>query len=316
MHLGMANLMAGAAQAAYRENPFDSGEIDFLHHANLFEAGTCRGYVGSNDEGVVVAFQGTYTELNSPANVVKTAFDWLRNFNIGQVEYPDGVCVHAGFDHDIDRVWDDLGSHIVEHGGQEKPVFVTGHSAGAGLATLSGGLLREAGLNIDSVYAFASPRVGNRAYADSYPVPLFRVENKDDLVPHLPLPPVAMKALDFVLEPLAEMLRPVFPSLFPSLAGELEYVHAGSLYFLDWDGELVHSNSIGEFFGRAWQEFWGEGGDYQPGIPVPKPLLDATRALRTAATIGPQIARGTFEFFQNHPMGLHLASLRQFLVAQ
>ena len=42
---------------------------------------------------------------------------------------------------------------------------------------------------------FSAPRVGDRRFAASYPVPLLRIEHRHDLIPHLPLPPSLAKLL-------------------------------------------------------------------------------------------------------------------------
>src|SRR5262249_49570695 len=217
----------------------------------------------------------------------------------------------------LKKVWDEVGNRVVEHGGQTKPVLVTGHSAGGALATLAADRFRRAGLNVHSAYVFASPRVGNRVFVDSYSVPLYRIETMDDLVPHVPLPPAAMAAVDFILERIAEMIRPAFPNLIPSLSTQTEYVHAGKLFFIDWDGQLVYSHTLGEFaedfLGGLLGELFGVKRNTLPGTAIPKSVTDAARALRTTASVGPQILAGTFEFFHNHPMKHHRKWMRKLL---
>lgn len=316
MRLELAYMMAGASNAAYFDNPSRSDAIGYLDRLRIFENGTCRGFVGSNDEVVVVSFRGSHFCFNSLDHIVRVAKDWLRNFNVFQYEQ-NGVRVHAGFAEDLSSVYDDLGNMILDNGGDTKPVLVTGHSAGAALATLAAHSYKLAGLNIHGAYTFASPRVGNRAFAEVYSVPLYRIENMDDLVPHVPLPPLAMKAVDFVIETMADLLMPAFPNLVPPFADKFEYVHCGKLFFIDWDGKLVHSHTIEEYTNDCVEvivsELLGVDRECLPGDPIPKAIMDPVRTLRTTASIGPQIARGTFEFFYHHPMLRHLDCVKKLL---
>jgi pimeloyl-ACP methyl ester carboxylesterase len=316
MRLDVANFLAGASNASYLADPFASSDVSSLTRLNVFKKGTCRGFVGSNDDLVVVSFRGTSNRFNSFRRVIASAREWLRNLNVFQTSCR-GARVHAGFDDDLNRVWNDVGSLIVDHRGDDKPVFLTGHSAGGALATLAAHRYKLAGLNVHSAYVFASPRVGDRAFAADYAVPLYRIENGDDLVPHVPLPPLAMKAIDFVVEKLAELIRPAFPNLVPSLADQFEYVHAGKLFFVDWEGRLTYSHTLLDYAGDVVENvlsgMLGLQREELPGTPIPKTMMDAARALRTAASIGPQVVQGTFEFFTNHPMRHHLKCLRRLL---
>lgn len=314
MQLELAKLLAGASNAVYFDDPYRSSEIDYLTGGlHQFEQGTCRGFVGSNDELIVIAFRGTDVRLNSFSQVIDGAKQWLRNFTIFQNEYAGGVRVHAGFDEDVTGIWNQVGNLILEHGGETKPVLLTGHSAGAAIATLAAHRYKVAGLNIHSAYVFASPRVGNGVFTENYAVPLYRIENMDDLAPHVPLPPLAMNTLDFVLDTLAEIILPVFPNLVPSFAGNFEYLHAGKLFFIDWDGDLCYSHTLDEFM-QTLSNFFDDVEEIElPGTPIPKPLMDSIRAVRTYSTIVPEIVQGTYRFFQNHRMVHHLDCMKRLL---
>lgn len=70
------------------------------------------------------------------------------------------------------------------------PVYFTGHSLGAALATLSALSLNiRDGLKIGGAIHFGSPRVGNAYFAGAYNARIpntVRVVNNRDIVPHLP----------------------------------------------------------------------------------------------------------------------------------
>jgi hypothetical protein len=73
---------------------------------------------------------------------------------------------------------------------EKKPLLITGHSLGGALATLAAFFLQQKGYTIGAVYTFASPRVGDRDFRDSYNSSLrdrtFRLAAAGDLVPLLP----------------------------------------------------------------------------------------------------------------------------------
>ncbi|HEX3109347.1 MAG TPA: hypothetical protein VHU41_09670, partial [Thermoanaerobaculia bacterium] len=63
-----------------------------------------------------------------------------------------------------------------------EPLFFSGHSLGAALATIAARRRAPRGL-----YTFGSPYVGNRAFVGSLPrIPIFRVADGHDIVPTLP----------------------------------------------------------------------------------------------------------------------------------
>lgn len=87
--------------------------------------------------------------------------------------------VHKGFLKALDSVWPLITSAL---GGLGVPVFYTGHSLGAALATLAAARLPPAAL-----YTFGSPLVGDPAFAESLSgVPVFRVVDGSDLVTKVP----------------------------------------------------------------------------------------------------------------------------------
>lgn len=67
-------------------------------------------------------------------------------------------------------------------------IVITGHSLGAALATIAGIDLYQRGYN-NIVFNFASPRVGDKIFADlvDKSIKLYRVVNTADIVPTLPL---------------------------------------------------------------------------------------------------------------------------------
>jgi hypothetical protein len=90
--------------------------------------------------------------------------------------------VHKGFDDALQRLWPDLSRELVKLV-PARPVFFTGHSLGAALATIA--MLEYLGSSF--LYTFGSPRVGNQAFrtelGDSA---IYRFVNCEDFVTCVP----------------------------------------------------------------------------------------------------------------------------------
>lgn len=117
--------------------------------------------------------------------------------------------VHKGFRKALDSVWDEIEKELSQ---LIHPIFYTGHSLGAALATLAAARYAPR-----AVYTFGSPRVGNEAFAASLrDIPIHRVvDNKDAAAL---LPPEAMGfrhvgLLRLLMEPQAEDKKPSFLKL-------------------------------------------------------------------------------------------------------
>lgn len=111
--------------------------------------------------------------------------DWRNNFMLYQTKAFDGGMVHAGFMRALRAIWKDL---LILLKQQQGPLFITGHSLGAALATLATAQLVRKGHAVEACYVFGSPRAGDQRFkqilADT---PFYRVENASDVVTSVPL---------------------------------------------------------------------------------------------------------------------------------
>jgi len=88
--------------------------------------------------------------------------------------------VHEGFKKALDVVWDEIKTELEKLEGV--PLFMTGHSLGAALATLA-----AARHTPRAVYTFGSPLVGNHAFAQTLNgIPIHRIVDDLDGVTFLP----------------------------------------------------------------------------------------------------------------------------------
>ncbi len=91
----------------------------------------------------------------------------------------DQINVHRGFMQALDSVWAEIADELTR---LTCPVYYTGHSLGAALATLA-----AARRTPRALYTFGSPRVGNQAFVDSLAhIPIYRIVDDQDIVTTLP----------------------------------------------------------------------------------------------------------------------------------
>ena len=133
-----------------------------------------QAYVVSNHAFTLVAFRGT--QPDSLIDILSDARIALKPWDVR------GERVHEGFMGALDVVWDDIVAALTPLA--DRPVWFTGHSLGAALATLC--IARH---TPRAVYTFGSPLVGNRAFGETLKgVPIFRVVDDIDGVTMVPPP--------------------------------------------------------------------------------------------------------------------------------
>lgn len=145
------------------------------------------GYIGTKQNQILISFRGSESVEN-----------WISDFKFNLVPYlgaPAGVKVHDGFYAAYQTVQETVRS-TVRALLKQNPSFtvsVTGHSLGGALSifcTMDLVAQRIVPSNRISVINFGQPRVGNQAFANyfnSQNVPVARVTNQRDVVPHVPM---------------------------------------------------------------------------------------------------------------------------------
>jgi hypothetical protein len=119
----------------------------------------------------VLSFRGTEQKIQ----------DFLHDADTLPVPaFGGSALVHRGFKRALNSVWSDVAAAL---DALQCPVFYTGHSLGAALATLAAA--RRAPR---AVYAYGSPRVGDARFVEKLRhVPVYRIVHGNDIVAAVPL---------------------------------------------------------------------------------------------------------------------------------
>jgi hypothetical protein len=189
-----------------------------------------RGFLGVCDTHAVVAFRGT-----DPV----TLPNWLTNAVVRLVrcgEYAGRV--HHGFSSSLRRTWSKFEPILEE--AQDKPLFLTGHSMGGALSILAACRLANIGRPPVATYTFGAPRVGDHSFCAGYALPTYRVVNRLDLVPELPLASVRR----LLPEPL-RLENEKTRSRLKQMAERIScYGHVKTLVYIDLDGTITADADI------------------------------------------------------------------------
>lgn len=207
-HPGMSWQLAELSHLAYEKFEVDVGRLRRPLHKGGFtlvswystSSGTQAFLARRKDDAFsVLCFRGT-----------DQARDWKGNLEIPRVEVGK-VKVHEGFWELFGSIRGKLIPDLNKLAGI--PVYLTGHSLGGALATLSAYFLpREAALSavrFRACYTVGAPRAGNRTFARLMRTPVHRVVRYGDVVPEIPL--------------------------------GVRYKHAGQLYYFDRKGKVQSS---------------------------------------------------------------------------
>ena len=145
------------------------------------------GFIIASDKANIIAFRGTQTQI-----------EWWRNLQASQKRYVDPQTkqqygkVHQGY---LKIVREKINATLIEAVKQldpNIPCYITGHSLGGAIATLSA---IEIALRVSEIreqiqlYTYAAPRIGDRDFAQAHSqlVPnSYRIVNLSDSVPLVP----------------------------------------------------------------------------------------------------------------------------------
>ena len=227
---GFAKSLARLASDAYAPTPhgMSFGDAQLGHLGNVFQ----------DDENVIVAYRGSRVPRGADTlpELLIAGDDWLGvNFQFGQTKALGGM-VHRGFWERSERTWPDLLAWVRRNLNGRR-LWVTGHSMGGALAILAGQRFAEVGIPPAGVYAFGAPMVGDEAFRDAYAAPLFCVEHRHDIIPHLPF---GGRLLKWLPAPLKRGLSKFIVSDGYTAVGEIHWITPGG-ELVPYSGSTVES---------------------------------------------------------------------------
>jgi hypothetical protein len=141
-------------------------------------------FVAHNDACIVVAFRGTETRRRSGVQDLQNIIvDIKTDCDILLIDDPHHHGkVHKGFLAALEQIWEELAQYLTSIHQAPRTLWMTGHSLGAALATLAADRYKQ----VQGLYTFGSPRVGNPEFKKHFRVRAFRVVNNGDLVTTVP----------------------------------------------------------------------------------------------------------------------------------
>ena len=147
---------------------------------NKFDEDCSANMFTMKDGRCVFVFRGTDSIGDAFSDVQFLMTPWIMGSGL----------VHGGFSRSFVSKFTWLRSHLEDYWSRNRDkVYVTGHSLGGAEASLFGYYLGKTFGPADwnPIYTFGCPRVGDKVYADTYPLTHYRVVDDIDLVPHLPV---------------------------------------------------------------------------------------------------------------------------------
>lgn len=181
----MAWVLAHMARLAYIK--FEQSELErerleyclasgWFNLIKTFNKNGTQAFLAKNDEFAVLSFRGTQPDKWEDVRTDLRALK-LKTVN-GKV--------HIGFKNAFDDVKDAVVTELRKHLGK-MPLYITGHSLGAALATVAVQEIEdEFNDQVAACYTFGSPRVGDGTYERAIKVPFYRIVNTTDIVTLVP----------------------------------------------------------------------------------------------------------------------------------
>ena len=133
-------------------------------------------YVVWNDTDAVICFRGTEPKEMSDIKADLNAIQKQGLHNKGDV--------HGGFQGEINKIWDLIIEKVNEL--KNHKIYITGHSLGGAMATICAKRLQEQQVEVQCLYTYGSPRVGDKRWVKSLQIPHYRFQNNNDVVCKVP----------------------------------------------------------------------------------------------------------------------------------
>jgi len=179
--------LAEASTLVYADEDFVRAQFRRvgLREVKFFDRQSTQCFVASNDKFAIIAFRGSEIwKRKEKFDFNKILADLKADVDIRLTDWPGGGKVHRGFKEALDEVWLDLAVHIRQLDDKGCKIWITGHSLGAALATLAADRYG----NVQGVYTFGSPRVGDGVFKKNFDAEAYRIVNNQDIATRVPPP--------------------------------------------------------------------------------------------------------------------------------
>lgn len=151
-------------------------QTENMRLVEFFDEDNTQAFICADDDKMIISVRGT-----------DGLVDAMTDINVDLVGGVGGK-VHEGFNTSAARLWRTVWNHISHRG--TRSVFLTGHSLGAGIATiLTARLVQEKDEPVNGLYTFGQPRTGDRKFAKNFNNSFenaFRFVNNNDVVTRTP----------------------------------------------------------------------------------------------------------------------------------
>ena len=144
--------------------------------STYYERDGAQAYIFANETDVVVTCRGTepneWNDIRADANATSALAE-----TVGKV--------HSGFKQEVDDLWPQLEEALVSN---ERTLWLTGHSLGGAMATISAGrcFLSHIKSMPAGLFTYGSPRVGDKRYINYCDIKHIRWVNNNDIVTRVP----------------------------------------------------------------------------------------------------------------------------------
>jgi len=186
--------LAEAALLAYAEKEFaipqyTKAGLNVEGNQPFSIGGSTQCYVAHNQNFVIVAFRGTQVPKPVAGKIPgeiwrQVVTDLWMDGKFRLVVSGQGGSVHEGFKMALDEVWEPLKEYLttLKEETPTRTFWFTGHSLGAALATLAADRFGD----VQGLYTFGSPLVGDEGFARDFQVSAYRFVNNNDAVARVP----------------------------------------------------------------------------------------------------------------------------------
>lgn len=248
-HLGTAVLMGFISANTYIGDPsvqIQENEVRAIRHSGFRHFSTIMGSDGRPLAFIIKHIRINRIPTDAKTNYRKVLVIAFRGTN-GFADFVDDAqtmqvadtrswgMAHRGFQDHLNFMWPQVEKAVREYEAESpseffqppqappnsNPIVLTGHSLGGASAILAAARLAKAGKQVEGVFTYGTPRVGDPTFANEYQKRLgdrtYRFVNEKDIVAQVPLP--------------------------ISLGGN--YRHVGEDFWLSPEGELFEKSQTG-----------------------------------------------------------------------